>query len=174
MANQTTMLSSESLEIAAKVGEAVSDRYGAEEQADRFRSFDTICSATQDRQDAILELGERGGMDVILVVGGYNSSNTTHLVEIGGEFCPSFHIDCASEITSRDQIRHQPLDHKTTLVSEGWLPEGPVCVGVTAGASTPNRIVGEVIERVLQVRGIDPHDYIEDLPRRTIPLPVAN
>ncbi|HBP22272.1 MAG TPA: 4-hydroxy-3-methylbut-2-enyl diphosphate reductase [Planctomycetes bacterium] len=174
LANQTTMLSSESLEIAHMVGEAVRDRYGEEEHADRFRSFDTICSATQDLQDAALQLGHSGELDLLLVVGGYNSSNTSHLVEIGGEFCPSFHIDCASEITSAAQIRHQPLNHKTTSVTNDWLPDGPVCVGVTAGASTPNRIVGEVIERVLQVRGIDPHDHIEDLPRRTVPLPVAN
>ncbi|MGE0710945.1 MAG: 4-hydroxy-3-methylbut-2-enyl diphosphate reductase [Planctomycetota bacterium] len=173
LANQTTMLSSESLEIAEMLGEAIRARYGEAEHAERYRSFDTICSATQDLQDAALALGRSGDLDVILVVGGYNSSNTSHLVEIGAEFCPSYHIDSAAEIASAAEIRHQPLDHKQTVVARDWLPAGPVCVGVTAGASTPNRTVGEVIERVLAVRGIDPADFLE-LPRRSVPLPVAD
>ena len=170
LANQTTMLSTESLEIAEMLGRAMEDRYGAEE--DRFRSFDTICSATQDLQDAALELGRQGGMDLLLVVGGYNSSNTSHLVEIGAEFCPSFHIDSATEILSESEIRHQALGDETITTSRDWLPDGPITVGITAGASTPNRTVGEVVERVLEVRKIDPRAFL-DIARRPAALPLA-
>lgn len=171
LANQTTMLSTESLEIAGMLGDAVKARYG-EEHSERFRSFDTICSATQDLQDAALELGRQGDLDLLLVVGGYNSSNTSHLVEIGGEFCPSFHIDSATEILSESEIQHQPLDAKSTTLSRDWLPPGPITIGITAGASTPNRTVGEVIERVLEVRKIDPSKYL-DIAKRPAALPMA-
>ena len=156
LANQTTMLSSESLEIAGMFGEAIKARYGEGEHAERFQSFDTICSATQNLQDAALELGRGGDLDVVVVIGGYNSSNTSHLVEIGGEFAAAFHIDGAEEIKSADEIFHQPLHSHDRICSRAWLPAGKVSVGITAGASTPNRIVGEVIERILAVRGIDP------------------
>lgn len=172
LANQTTMLSTESLEIAARVGEAMKERYGEAEFEERFRSFDTICSATQDLQDAALELGRSGTLDLLLVVGGYNSSNTSHLVEIGAEFCPSFHIDSATEILSASEIKHQLLNAKDTTLSRDWLPSGPITVGITAGASTPNRTVGEVIERVLEVRGINPADHIT-LQRPPATLPMA-
>lgn len=172
LANQTTMLSTESLEIAQMLGDAVKDRYGEEEHAERYRSFDTICSATQDLQDAALELGRQGDLDLLLVVGGYNSSNTSHLVEIGGEFCPSYHIDSATEILSESEIQHQPLDAKSTTLSRDWLPPGPLTIGITAGASTPNRTVGEVVERVLEVRKIDPSKYL-DIARRPAALPMA-
>ncbi len=174
LANQTTMLSSESLEIAGMLGEAVRERHGEAEHAERFQSFDTICSATQNLQDAALALGRGGDLDVILVVGGYNSSNTTHLVEIGLEFCPAFHIDGPGEIVSAEEIDHQPLGEKTRSRTRGWLPAGPVTVGLTAGASTPNRIVGEVIERLLAVRGVDAEQVRAALdvarPERTLPL----
>ncbi|MBL4847248.1 MAG: 4-hydroxy-3-methylbut-2-enyl diphosphate reductase [Planctomycetes bacterium] len=170
LANQTTMLSTESLEIAEMLGEAVRDRYGEDE---RFRSFDTICSATQDLQDAALELGRQGDMDLLLVVGGYNSSNTSHLIEIGAEFCPSYHIDSASEILSENELRHQALDEKQTTVTRDWLPAGPITIGITAGASTPNRTVGEVVERLLEVRKIDPRDYLE-IARSPAALPMAH
>lgn len=171
LANQTTMLSTESLEIAEMLGEAVKARYG-EEAGERFRSFDTICSATQDLQDAALELGRQGDLDLLLVVGGYNSSNTSHLVEIGAKFCPSFHIDSATEILSESEIQHQALDDEHTTLSRDWLPAGPIVIGITAGASTPNRTVGEVVERVLEVRKIDPRDYLE-IARRPAALPMA-
>lgn len=174
LANQTTMLSSESLEIAAMLGEAIRERYGDAEHTERFQSFDTICSATQNLQDAALALGRGGDLDVILVVGGYNSSNTTHLVEIGLEFCPAFHIDGSGEIVSAEEIDHQPLGEMTRSRTRGWLPAGPVTVGLTAGASTPNRLVGEVIERLLAVRGVDAEEVRRTLdlarPERTLPV----
>jgi len=151
-ANQTTMLSSESMEIADMIQRAMKERYGEEEQTKHFRHFDTICSATQDRQDAIIKLVKQG-IDLALVIGGYNSSNTGHLVEIASEFCPSYHINDPSEILSADQIRHQPAFKKKTAVTSPWLPEGPVNIGVTAGASTPNRVMEEVIRRLLDVTG---------------------
>lgn len=153
VANQTTMLSSESLEIAAMLREAIQSRYGSDEAGTRFRNFDTICSATQDRQDAVLGLGKSGKMDLLLVIGGYNSSNTTHLAELGLEFCPSFHIAEPSDIRSRNEIQHKPPAQKLPIIERDWLPSGPITVGITSGASTPNRIVGEAIERLLEVTG---------------------
>lgn len=154
VANQTTMLSTESLEIADMLGKAITARWGQDELAARFRSFDTICSATQDRQDAVLELGNEGDLDLILVIGGYNSSNTTHLAAMSGRFAPAYHIDGPDEIVSLERIHHQPYGSKERVTSEGWLPARAVTIGVTAGASTPNRTVGEVVTRILELRGI--------------------
>lgn len=154
VANQTTMLASESLEIARIVGEALADRYGEENLKEHFRSFDTICSATQERQDAIVELVESGELDLMLIVGGYNSSNTGHLLEIASQSVPAFHICDSGEILSAREIRHQPYGNKEPVVTEGWLPEGPLTVGITAGASTPNRAIGEAVERLAEVRGV--------------------
>lgn len=152
VANQTTMLSSESLEIAGMLRQAMSDRYGPESLAGHFRSFDTICSATQDRQDAILEL-VKGPIQLMIVIGGFNSSNTGHLCEISSQHVPTFHIDEANGILSRREIRHKPVGSAQPVVTQGWLPDGPVAIGVTAGASTPNRVVGDAIERIVRIRG---------------------
>jgi 4-hydroxy-3-methylbut-2-enyl diphosphate reductase len=149
-ANQTTMLSSESLEIANMLQEAIRRRWGTEALAARFRHFDTICSATQDRQDAVLKLAKEG-IDMMMVVGGYNSSNTGHLVEISLEFCPAYHVKDASCILSRDEIEHKPVGQSGLIRTRPWLLPGKVCVGVTAGASTPNRVIEEVIERIIEV-----------------------
>jgi 4-hydroxy-3-methylbut-2-enyl diphosphate reductase len=153
VANQTTMLSSESLEIAEMLRRAIAARDGDEEAARRFRSFDTICSATQDRQDAVIALIAEG-LDLMIVIGGFNSSNTTHLLEIASRSVPSFHVENASCLISADEIRHKPLARFTPIVSTGWLPRsGPVRIGVTAGASTPNSEVGAAIERIFTFRG---------------------
>lgn len=152
LANQTTMLSSESLEIAAMLRSAVADRYGEAELASRFHSFDTICSATQDRQDAVRGLeGER--LDLMIVIGGYNSSNTTNLAKIASDFTRAYHIEDAAGIVSSSEIRHKPAGTKEEVVSSGWLPEGRLLIGLTAGASTPNNQIGEAIERILSFRG---------------------
>lgn len=152
VANQTTMLASESLEIARMAGAALEEKYGTENLKEHFRSFDTICSATQERQDAIVELVESGELDLMLVVGGYNSSNTGHLLEIALEKVPAFHICDAGELLSLSDIRHKPAGQKEPVISTGWLPEGPLTIGVTAGASTPNRAIGETMERVTELR----------------------
>jgi 4-hydroxy-3-methylbut-2-enyl diphosphate reductase len=155
VANQTTMLSSESLEIARRIGKALEDRFGAAEAGRRFRAFDTICSATQDRQDA-LEALIREPLDLLLVIGGFNSSNTAHLAELAEGKVPAYHIDGEAGLVSRDVIRHKPVGRKETVEARGWLPEGPLTVGVTAGASTPDVTIGAVVTRVLGLRGLDP------------------
>ncbi len=152
VANQTTMLSSESLEIAGMLRQAISDRHGQDQLAGHFRSFDTICSATQDRQDAILEL-VKGPIQLMIVIGGFNSSNTGHLCEISSQHVPTYHIDEADCILSGEEIRHKPVGSSQPVVSRGWLPSGPVTLGVTAGASTPNRVVGDAIDRIVRTRG---------------------
>ncbi len=153
VANQTTMLANESLEIAAMVGAAMEKRYGKENLAEHFRSFDTICSATQERQDAIEELVREGELDMMLIIGGYNSSNTGHLLDIAAQAMPAYHISDAAEIMSLDEIRHQPAHTKERIVTRDWLPTRPITIGLTAGASTPNRAIGEVIERLATLRG---------------------
>jgi len=149
-ANQTTMLSSESLEIASMLQGAIQRRYGNEEAPKRFRHFDTICSATQERQDAVLSLC-REGVDVMIVVGGYNSSNTGHLVEMSLEYCPAYHVKDASCLLSKDLIRHKKAFANEIIETTRWLPEEKITLGVTAGASTPNRVIEEVIHRILGI-----------------------
>ena len=151
VANQTTMLSSESLEIAEMLRQAMTERYGAGHLPEHFRTFDTICSATQDRQDAVLELVKER-VDLVVVIGGFNSSNTSHLCEITSSHAPTYHIDESTCILSAREIRHKPVGGPALIVSQGWLPSGPLTIGITAGASTPNRVIGDAIDRIIQVR----------------------
>jgi 4-hydroxy-3-methylbut-2-enyl diphosphate reductase len=151
-ATQTTMLMSESLEIGEMFREAMRDRYGEAALATHFRAFDTICSATQERQDAVEALLSTSHVDLMIVVGGYNSSNTCNLARICAASVPTFHIADPECLLSADRIRHRPVGAPSTtaapeVVTDGWLPYGrPIRVGLTAGASTPNNIVGQVIE----------------------------
>ena len=154
LANQTTMLSSESLGIEAELRQAMTRRYGAAELENRFRSFDTICSATQERQDAVIELVEEG-VDLMVVIGGYNSSNTNHLAEISSRYATTYHISGSSCLLSADEIRHKPIKEEE-CVSRNWLPPGAVTIGITAGASTPDIKVDESICRILSFRGLSP------------------
>jgi 4-hydroxy-3-methylbut-2-enyl diphosphate reductase len=152
-ANQTTMLMSESLKIGEMLRSAMADRYGEAAMADRFRAFDTICSATQERQDAVLALLDEQPLTLALVVGGYNSSNTCNLARICAERVPTFHIADPACLISATEIRHRPIGLASTArvpeaTAVNWLPPGLVQVGLTAGASTPNNIVGEVISRL--------------------------
>jgi 4-hydroxy-3-methylbut-2-enyl diphosphate reductase len=128
------------------------DRYGEAELRQRFRAFDTICSATQDRQDAVLKMLDRGGLDVMVVIGGYNSSNTQALARICAERLPTYHISGPDRLENAD-IRHRPVGAHDEVLAAAWLPAGPVTVGLTAGASTPDNVVGEVVERILALRG---------------------
>jgi 4-hydroxy-3-methylbut-2-en-1-yl diphosphate reductase len=154
VANQTTMLSGESLAIAAELRTSVARRYGEAAAAEHFRTFDTICSATQDRQDAVLKL-IADHLDLMVVIGGYNSSNTTHLAAICQEKVPTYHIaDAAGIEPEAGAIRFRPAGAADERRLVGWLPPGPVTVGVTAGASTPNNKIGETIERVAAARGV--------------------
>jgi 4-hydroxy-3-methylbut-2-enyl diphosphate reductase len=155
LANQTTMLSGESLAIAEEVRQSMVRRYGVESIEEHFRSFDTICSATQERQDAVLALlGEP--LDIMLVIGGYNSSNTCHLAALVHQHgVPAYHIEDADAIDlTTGGIRHQPIGTKQEVMGEHWLGESRI-VGITAGASTPNNKVGETIARVCTVAGGD-------------------
>jgi len=161
LANQTTMLMTESLEIQELLRAAMRERWGEAELDARFRAFDTICSATQDRQDAVLKMLGEGGLDLMVVIGGYNSSNTQALTRICAERLPTFHISSADRI-ERETIRHRPVGgggHAETSTT-AWLPAGPLTVGLTAGASTPNNVVGEVVERILALRGLRADDLV--------------
>jgi 4-hydroxy-3-methylbut-2-en-1-yl diphosphate reductase len=158
VANQTTMLARESLAIGEEVGQAMARVYGEQHRAEHFRTFDTICSATQDRQDAVDEL-LRESLDVMLVVGGYNSSNTMSLAAICAEKVATFHVEDAEAIDPESGIvRYRPIGpHATEATQAGWMPmHGPVTVGITAGASTPNNKIGESVARIFRTRGIDP------------------
>jgi 4-hydroxy-3-methylbut-2-en-1-yl diphosphate reductase len=152
LANQTTMLMSESLEIQEMLRAAVAERYGEADMPARFRAMDTICSATQDRQDAVLRMLGEGGLDLMVVIGGYNSSNTQALARICSDRLPTYHIDSAACLEGT-AIRHRPTGTHHEVTTAPWLPEGPVRVGITAGASTPNNVVGDVVTRLLAVRG---------------------
>ena len=154
VANQTTMLSGESLAIAAEVRKSMARRWGDAALPEHFRTFDTICSATQERQDAVLKLIAEP-LDLMVVIGGYNSSNTTHLAAICKEKVATYHIEDAACIALEDgSIRHRPVGvHHTEERREHWLPAGPLTIGITAGASTPNNKIGETIERIVSLRG---------------------
>ncbi|HEU5260875.1 MAG TPA: 4-hydroxy-3-methylbut-2-enyl diphosphate reductase, partial [Gemmatimonadales bacterium] len=154
VANQTTMLSGESLAIAAEVGKSMARRWGESAINEHFRTFDTICSATQERQDAVLKLIAEP-LDLMVVIGGYNSSNTTHLAAICQQKVPTYHIEDATCIDpAAGTIRFRPVGTKHEQDRAGWLPAGRVTIGVTAGASTPNNKIGETIERVVAARGV--------------------
>lgn len=161
LANQTTMLSSESMDIAAALREAMTERHGPDAASERFFSFDTICPATQERQEAVQEL-IRQGCDLLIVVGGFNSSNTSHLVRIGTQSIPTYHIEDAGNLISPVWIRHRPAGNPAPVVEEGWLGSETRVIGLTAGASTPDREVGRCIERLLRFRGV-PDDVIAGL-----------
>ena len=147
-ANQTTMLSSESLEIGEMFRAAVRDRYGEQALQARFRAFDTICSATQDRQDAIVALLDEHPLDFMIVLGGYNSSNTCNLARICAERIPTYHIADPGALVSRAEIRHRSVTGKAEVSTSPWMPTGPLAVGLTSGASTPDNLVEAVIRRL--------------------------
>jgi 4-hydroxy-3-methylbut-2-enyl diphosphate reductase len=157
-ANQTTMLMTESLKIGEMFGRAMAERHGEAELPQRFRAFDTICSATQERQDAVVALLDAHALDLVVVIGGYNSSNTCNLARICAARVPTFHIAEPDCLVSGDEIRHRPIGQPSaTPVAErpsrAWLPSGPLAIGLTAGASTPNSVVGQVIERLELLAG---------------------
>jgi 4-hydroxy-3-methylbut-2-enyl diphosphate reductase len=160
-ANQTTMLMSESLEIGEMFRDAMRDRYGEQALASHFRAFDTICSATQERQDAVEALLNSTALDLMIVVGGYNSSNTCNLARICADRVRTYHIADPDCLLSPAEIRHRPIGAPSTasapeIHTTDWLPpRGPIIVGLTAGASTPNNIVGQVIETLARYTAAD-------------------
>ena len=151
VANQTTMLRSETEAIQGRIRDAIAARDAG--STANFRYFDTICGATQERQDALFQLLDES-LDLLLVVGGYNSSNTSHLVEIGEKSLPTWFIRNADCMTSANEIRHFDLHRKEEVVSHDWLrTDGLLTVGITAGASCPNNLIEDTISRVLTLRG---------------------
>jgi 4-hydroxy-3-methylbut-2-enyl diphosphate reductase len=149
LANQTTMLMSESLEIGEMLKAAMLDRYGEDSLAAHYQAFDTICSATQDRQDAIVALLRDRPVDMVIVIGGYNSSNTCNLARICAESRPTFHVADPDCLISADEIRHRPVGTKSEVTTTNWLPlTGDVAIGLTSGASTPDNLVGVAVERL--------------------------
>ena len=149
VANQTTMLRSETEEIQRRIRAAISARDG---HTTNFRFFDTICGATQERQDALFRLLEES-LDLLIVVGGYNSSNTTHLAEIGEKNLPTWFIRNSGCMVSAHEIRHFDIHKREEVTSTDWLPsKTPLSVGITAGASCPNNLIEETINRVLALR----------------------
>lgn len=151
IANQTTMLKSETEQIGKLFERTMLQKYSPTEINEHFLAFNTICDATQERQDAMLNLVEEK-LDAIVVIGGYNSSNTTHLQEIAIERgIPSYHIDSADRIGPGNRIEHKPL-FKELEVAQNWLPDGEITVGITSGASTPDRSVEETIEKIFALK----------------------
>jgi 4-hydroxy-3-methylbut-2-enyl diphosphate reductase len=151
MANQTTMLSRETEEIQRRLRAAVGARDG---HTENFFAFEGICRATQERQDALLQLFD-GTLDLLLVVGGYNSSNTTHLVEIGEANVPTYFLRDAAALVSVEQIRHFDIHERQERATEGWLPATTSCVGIASGASCPDSLLSEVIHRLFALRGVN-------------------
>lgn len=154
VANQTTMLASETAKIADAFREAVRVRYGADELDAHYRHFDTLCSATQDRQDAVVAMME-SPPEMMIVIGGYNSSNTNHLAQICAKHTRSYHVEDSTciEPTART-ITHKVIGSDEIVTERDWLPNGEIEVGLTAGASTPNNKIGDTVERIFATRGV--------------------
>jgi 4-hydroxy-3-methylbut-2-enyl diphosphate reductase len=153
VANQTTMLRGETEEVQRRLRAAMIKKYGEAELDRHFRFFDTICGATQDRQDALEKL-LREPLDLLLVIGGYNSSNTSHLAEMGEAKLPTYFIKNAAKMVSEKLIQHYDQHEQKELETRDWLPGGKVTVGITAGASCPNNLIEDVIRRLCELRGI--------------------
>jgi 4-hydroxy-3-methylbut-2-enyl diphosphate reductase len=146
------MLMSESLEIGEMLRTAMIERYGEAALGERYQAFDTICSATQDRQDAVVTLLRDTAVDLMIVIGGYNSSNTANLARICAATRPTFHIADPDCLRSPQEIRHRPIGSKEEVLATGWLPaNGPVTIGLTSGASTPDNLVGAAIARLAEL-----------------------
>ncbi|MBE9258598.1 MULTISPECIES: 4-hydroxy-3-methylbut-2-enyl diphosphate reductase [Aphanizomenonaceae] len=153
IANQTTMLKGETEQIGKMLEHTMMQKYGPTELNQHFQNFNTICDATQERQDAMLELVEEN-VDLIIVIGGFNSSNTTQLQQIAFDRgIPSYHIDCGERIQSIHNIEHRQLTGEL-VISENWLPAGEIKVGVTSGASTPDKVVEDIIEKIFTLKAI--------------------
>jgi len=153
VANQTTMLRGETEEVQRRLKAAMIQKFGDAEIQKHFRFFDTICSATQDRQDALEKL-LHNPLDLLLVIGGYNSSNTSHLAEMGEAKLPTFFIKNAAKMESDQLIQHWDQHKHEEIETQNWLPRGKVTVGITAGASCPNNLIEDAIRRLFELRGI--------------------
>src|SRR5260221_699655 len=159
VANQTTMLRGETEEVQRRLRAAMEKKYGAGDLDRHFRFFDTICGATQDRQDALQKL-LREPMDLLLVIGGYNSSNTSHLAEMGEAKLPTYFIKNAAKMVSEQLIFHYDQHLHNEVETKDWLPPGKLTVGITAGASCPNNLIEDTIRRLFELRGVSVQELL--------------
>src|SRR5438034_2389762 len=133
---------------------AIVDRYAEDTLPDHYQAFDTICSDTQDRQDAVVNLLRDRPVDLMIVIGGYNSSNTANLARICAASRPTYHIADPECLASAQEIRHRPVGAKDEVTTTGWLPaDGRVAIGLTSGASTPDNLVGATIAKLTEYCG---------------------
>ncbi len=153
VANQTTMLRGETEEVQRRLKATMTTKYGEAEVDQHFRFFDTICGATQDRQDALQKLLTQP-LNLLIVIGGYNSSNTSHLAEMGEAKLPTFFIKNAAKMESDKLIVHYDQHKHEEVGTCDWLPSGKITVGITAGASCPNNLIEDTIRRLFDLRGI--------------------
>ena len=153
VANQTTMLRGETEEVQRRFKAAMAKKYGTAEIGRHFRFFDTICGATQDRQDA-LEKMLFDPPNLLIVVGGYNSSNTSHLAEMGEAKLPTYFIKNAAKMESDKLIVHYNQHLRKEVETSDWLPASKITIGITAGASCPNNLIEDTIRRLFELRGI--------------------
>ncbi len=159
VANQTTMLRGETEEVQRRLKAVMEKKYGAANVDQHFRFFDTICGATQDRQDALQKLLAQP-LDLLIVIGGYNSSNTSHLAEMGEAKLPTYFIKNAAKMVSDKLIVHYDQHKKEEVETGDWLPAGKVTVGITAGASCPNNLIEDTIRRLFELRGISVQELL--------------
>ena len=160
VANQTTMLRGETEEVQRRLRRAMLQKYGEGEIEQHFRFFDTICGATQDRQDALEKLLQEP-ISLLLVIGGYNSSNTSHLAEMGEAKLPTYFIKNAAKMRSDKLILHYDQHKSQEVETTDWLPAGKITVGITAGASCPNNLIEDAIRRLFELRGISVQQLLE-------------
>jgi 4-hydroxy-3-methylbut-2-enyl diphosphate reductase len=160
VANQTTMLRGETEDVQRRLKNAMIQKYGADQIEKHFRFFDTICGATQDRQDALEKL-LREPLDLLLVIGGYNSSNTSHLAEMGEAKLPTYFIKNAAKMVSDKLIVHYNQHKGEEVDTHDWFPAGQATIGITAGASCPNNLIEDTIRRVFELRGISVRELLE-------------
>jgi len=159
VANQTTMLRGETEEVQRRLKAAMAQKYGETEVQKHFRFFDTICGATQDRQDALEKLLHEP-LNLLLVIGGYNSSNTSHLAEMGEAKLPTYFIKNAAKMESDKLIHHYDQHKHEEIEAVNWLPPGKITVGITAGASCPNNLIEDTIRRLFELRGISAQELL--------------
>src|SRR5690349_17910937 len=159
VANQTTMLRGETEEVQRRIRAAMEKKHGTETLPQHFRFFDTICGATQDRQDA-LEKMLKEPMNLLIVVGGYNSSNTSHLAEMGEKVLPTYFIKNAAKMVSDKLIVHYNLHKQQEVETRDWLPPGTITVGITAGASCPNNLIEDAIRRLFELKGVSVQELL--------------
>jgi len=159
VANQTTMLRGETEEVQRRIKGAMEKKHGAGNLPEHFRFFDTICGATQDRQDALQKMLKEP-MNLLIVVGGYNSSNTSHLAEMGEKVLPTYFIKNAAKMVSERLIIHYNVHRQQEVDTRDWLPSGKITVGITAGASCPNNLIEDAIRRLFELKGVSVQELL--------------